>query len=134
MRITRITIRRTGRGWEALGDDGDKFNITATGQLVFKSAPDFEARGSKAGDNNYKVTVKATVGDSSHQLDVVVKVYDVNEAPVIGQTDTNYPHEENDASSVATFTATDEDAGDTVTGPSPAMTMAILTCTRIRAY
>ena len=101
--------------WEALGDDGDKFNITATGQLVFKSAPDFEARGSKAGDNNYKVTVKATVGDSSHQLDVVVKVYDVNEAPVIGQTDTNYPHEENDASSVATFTATDEDAGDTVT-------------------
>ncbi len=53
--------------WSVEGADGDKFKITAgtsdgnpTGTLAFKKNPDYEAKGSAAGTNEYKVTVVAT--------------------------------------------------------------------------
>ena len=45
------------------GADSTKFSITeATGALVFQTAPDYEAKGSAASNNSYKVEITATSG------------------------------------------------------------------------
>ena len=46
--------------WSVEGADGDKFKISNSGLLAFKSKPDFEAKGSAAGTNDYKVTIVAS--------------------------------------------------------------------------
>ncbi len=61
--ITRYAI--TG------GADSTKFSITETGanigKLVFSAAPDFEANGSAASNNSYKVEITATSGTADRQ-------------------------------------------------------------------
>ena len=54
--------------------------ITCTGILAFKSAPDFEAKGSAAGTNKYKVTIVASdqAGNRSTK-NATVNVTNVNE-------------------------------------------------------
>ena len=74
--------------WSVEGADGDKFKITAgtnadgesTGLLAFKSAPDFEAKGSAAGTTKYKVTIVASdqAGNRSTK-NATVNVTNVNE-------------------------------------------------------
>ncbi|MEO0540506.1 MAG: sialate O-acetylesterase [Cyanobacteria bacterium P01_A01_bin.105] len=58
------TVNATGNGISYSldgGDDAGKFEINASsGQLQFKSTPDYEAPADANGDNIYKVTVKAT--------------------------------------------------------------------------
>ena len=53
------------------GADSTKFTITETGtnigKLVFDAAPDYEANGSDAGDNAYKVQITATSGTGERQ-------------------------------------------------------------------
>ena len=74
--------------WSVEGADADAFEITAstnadgdsTGTLAFKKAPDFEAKGSAAGTNKYKVTIVASdeAGNRSTE-NATVNVTDVNE-------------------------------------------------------
>ncbi len=46
--------------WSVEGADGDAFKISSSGLLAFKKAPDFEAKASAAGTNDYKVTIVAS--------------------------------------------------------------------------
>src|SRR5690606_1025241 len=67
------------------GLDGDKFTIDSnTGELRFKTAPDFETPHDSNGDNVYRVQVRVEDGQGgsdSHVINVTVR--DVNEPPVI---------------------------------------------------
>ena len=100
------------------GTDDSSFDFdTATGHLKTKVALDHEAK------DSYTVTVSVTDGkDAAGNADdtaddtvtVTISVTDVNDAPVItGPTTVLYA--ENATSGVATYTATDQDSGDTVT-------------------
>ena len=80
-------------GYEITGGaDMGLFDIEATdqnaGALTFKAAPNFEAMGSAAGDNAYRITVTATSGAGNRKLaatqDITVNVTNVpGEAPGI---------------------------------------------------
>jgi VCBS repeat-containing protein len=64
------------------GADQAKFDLnSSTGVLTFKTAPDFEANASVAGNNAYQVTVQVTDGTSPVTQSVTVTVTDQNEVP-----------------------------------------------------
>ena len=100
--------------WSAGGTDGSYFDISSAGVLTFKSPPDFEARA----DNNYEVTVQAYDGTDTTDYPVTVTVTNVNEAPVFADATATRSIAENTATRQNigdAFTATDPDAGDTLT-------------------
>ena len=69
--------------WRA-ADDGAFFQISSSGELSFKIAPDFEDKQDAGGDNDYDVTVKvADALGRSATLSVTVTVTNDNEAPTI---------------------------------------------------
>ena len=106
------------------GADMGLFEITTgTSDLVFKTAPDFEALGSDAGSNTYVVEVTVTDGTDSNVLTITVTVTNANDVtldfsaaveasatvtPIVENTD--YSSTPTD---VAELTATD-DSGATV--------------------
>ena len=102
-------------------DDGSFFEITQSGALSFKDAPDFENKQDAGADNVYDVTVKVTDGGGltdTRELDVTVT--NVNEAPEI-TTDSGvssiFDVPENTATTavIKTFEATDVDANSVLT-------------------
>src|SRR5699024_4479772 len=104
------------------GADQALFTINGTtGVLTFNSAPDFENPADANGDNNYEVSVQVSDGSNTDVQAITVKVTDVNEnlnAPVItsnggGSTATIILSENSTA--ITTVTATDADAGSTLT-------------------
>ena len=99
------------------GVDAALFNInSATGQVTFLAAPDFEAPGDTGSDNVYNITVTATddgPGTLSDSQNIAVTVTDQNENPVM-PADTGVNVAEN-TTAVGTFTGTDVDAGQTLT-------------------
>ena len=69
------------------GADADLFNISATGVVTFKVAPDFEAPADDNGDNDYEITVRATdAGGLSDDQAVTISVADVQEKLIIDLT------------------------------------------------
>ena len=99
------------------GDDGGKFEISPSGALSFKDAPDFEMPtdvGDTAMNNTYVVTVKVTdAGGLSAMHTVTVTVTDANKPPVIAPTPVATSSPEN-STAAYTFAATDDDASDTL--------------------
>ncbi len=108
----------------AIDDDGDtitykltglersSFTIDAnTGELRFRTAPDFKNPGDTDGNNVYAVVVTATAGGQSTNQAVTVTVTNVN-ALVLAATAAHNVVEGQTA--VTTVTATDDD-GDTIT-------------------
>ncbi len=97
------------------GADVGLFEIDTAGVLRFKNAPDFEAPGSGAGSNVYVVVVTAT--DSEGALvtqEITVTVTDANDnTPEV--TSNAVVSIEEGTTRVVALTATDADAGDTVT-------------------
>ena len=88
--------------------------IDGAGALDFLATPNFEMPGDANGDNVFDLTVTGTDPDGlSVSQTVAVTVTDVNEAPVI-TSPTAVSVAENQTS-VPNATATDADAGDTVT-------------------
>lgn len=68
------------------GTDASLFDIdSGSGEVRFRSPPDFETPGDSDGDNTYDITVMATdsAGNSTEQ-DVVIRIADVRETPVEG--------------------------------------------------
>ena len=66
------------------GTDGGDFEIGETGELTFRSPPDYENPADSNQDNEYAVTVVAAdQGGLEGTLDVVVTVTDQNEGPEI---------------------------------------------------
>ena len=96
------------------GADQDDFEITASGELAFNTAPDFENPGSADNSNVYVVVVTATAGGQAVTQTVTVTVTNVDDnAPVFAaSTATNSVAEGQTV--VATVIATDGD-GDTIT-------------------
>ena len=64
--------------WSVMGVDGGLFSIPG-GVLTFNTAPDFENPADTGGDNVYNVTVEASDGTTTADLDVVITVIDVSD-------------------------------------------------------
>ena len=71
--------------WSLSGDDAGNFEISSSGELSFRSAPDFENPADDDTDNVYQVTVEADDGTYMDTHDVTVTVTDVDEQ-VTGDT------------------------------------------------
>ena len=93
-------------------DDGDFFQISSSGELSFKIAPDFETKEDADDDNDYEVTVKVADAALSATLSVTVTVTDVDETPMIDAGSDSFAVDENTATTtiVQTYEASDVDA------------------------
>jgi len=97
------------------GTDAARFNINSTtGAITFKSSPNYEAPADSGKNNIYDVTVRASDGTNITTKAVAITVTNVNEAPVITSAATK-SFAENGTGTVYTATATDVDAGTTLT-------------------
>ena len=65
--------------WTLDGDDAGEFEISSSGELTFRSAPDFENAADADGDNEYLVTVEADDGTYTATKAVTVMVTNVND-------------------------------------------------------
>ena len=106
---TTLTYTITG------GADSARFSLDqSTRDLAFKTAPDFEAPGSADNDNVYEVIVTASDGTNSTTQTITIMVTDVNDNnPMITSPATASIVE--NTTTVLTVTATDADAGTTLT-------------------
>ena len=94
--------------WSLSGTDRGDFNINGdTGELTFRSTPDYESPADSNRDNEYLVTVVATDGSTLRcTLAVTVTVNNVKEAPTVTGIQTP-SFSENSVRSLATYRATD---------------------------
>ncbi len=102
------------------GADAGLFTITLAGELAFNTAPDFEIPTDMGADNVYEITITATDNGTPEMTAMqvlTVTVTGVNEhAPVFaGGAVATVAYAENNTTAVTTVTATDADAGETVT-------------------
>lgn len=65
------------------GSDAALFDVSASGAVTFKTAPDFEATADVGTDNVYDLTVNASDGTLTASQGVAITVTNVNEAPAI---------------------------------------------------
>ena len=97
--------------WSVAGTDSARFSISSSGELTFRSSPDYEAPNDANTDNIYEVTVRASDSDLMSSLNVEVTITDTNESGAItGPASVNYP--ENDTTTVATYSITDPEDND----------------------
>jgi serralysin len=96
------------------GADAALFTINAsTGQVSFKTSPNFEAPADANADNVYEVTVSASDGILTTTKAVQIAVQNVNEAPIVtSASSANFA--ENGTGVVYTATGSDVDAGTTL--------------------
>ena len=98
--------------WSVSGDDAGVFDISA-GVLTFRNSPDYEAPADADTNNVYMVTVKASDGTNMDELNVMVRVTDVEGVLAIsGLSSIDYA--ENGTGAVTTYTASGSDAGPAV--------------------
>ena len=96
------------------GADAALFSInSSTGALTFLAAPNFEAPADAGANNVYEVQVSVSDGSIAVTQDIAVTVTNVNETPAI-TSGAAFNVAEN-TTAVATVTATDPDAGATLT-------------------
>ena len=109
--------------WSLQGADASDFTITTNadgeGELTFRNVPDFEdPKGSLGTDRNvYIFEVKVRDNGSPRKEDTIgvdLRVTNVNEAPVIDNTQAGISKQENETF-VVTFTASDVDDSTTLT-------------------
>ena len=100
--------------WSKSGTDGSFFSISAGGVVTITSR-DFESPADSGGDNTYVVVITATDGASNAtNQTLTVTITNVNEAPTITINSSNATHaitQAENSTSVVTYTATDVDAG-----------------------
>ena len=103
--------------WSLSGRDSGDFSISDTGELTFRSAPDFDRPADSNRDNEYLVTVRAYDGSTYGDLDVTVTVSNVNEHdPVIRSgSRTSFSYREEGTSTLYAYSATDQDRDDVIT-------------------
>ena len=89
--------------WSLSGDDMSAFSIS-NGNLMFRTAPDYENPSDMGGDNTYMVTVMASAGGETDMIDVTVTVTNVDELGTLrGETSIGY--DETGTAAVETYTA-----------------------------
>jgi len=97
------------------GTDKGSFTLDAnTGVLAFAMAPNFEAPADSGANNVYDITVTVDDGFISASQNVTVTVTNVNDGPTITGGTGSVSVAEN-STAVTTVTASDEDAGTTLT-------------------
>ena len=104
--------------WTLGGADYDDFSISNEGVLTFKTSPNYEAPADADGNNVYQVTIKASDGAKTGNLEVTVTVTDENEPPAFASGTDARTIAENTAAgqNIGTpVSATDPDAGETLT-------------------
>ena len=96
------------------GPDHARFTLTATGELSFAQAKDFEAPDDADGNGSYQVTVRVSNGVEADSADLTVRLANVNEAPRAdaGQDQIGVV---GGARVTLSGSGTDPDAGDTLT-------------------
>lgn len=72
------------------GPDVARFTISGTGQISFVTAPNFELPTDADGNNVYQVTVQATDGKSTTNLDVQITVTNSNEGITVRRIATGF--------------------------------------------
>ena len=99
------------------GADAGLFDLdSASGELAFKTPPDYESPADQGADNTYQLTI--TVSDGANQVSqsLAVTVTNVNEAPTFASTSVNLNTDENDLSFTHTVDAADDpDQGEALT-------------------
>jgi hypothetical protein len=97
------------------GVDAGFFSINGSGAITF-TAPDFDTAQDTNGDNIFEIQVIVTdaLGLQTTQ-NISVSLTNANEAPVIDSVTGTFTAAENSTTVVATATASDVDAGDTLT-------------------
>ena len=94
------------------GNDQHLFNIgSSSGEVSFKTAPDYENPADHDSNNSYQVTIRASDGERSVDRIHAINVQNVNDnAPVITSGNSAAVNENiSTATTVYTFTATDAD-------------------------
>ena len=91
------------------GADANLFEITTAGVLTFKTAPNFEAQGSNASTNAYRVIVTVDDGNGGVKdtLTITINVTDINESPVISDQTFSIAENTSNNASVGTVAASD---------------------------
>ena len=99
------------------GADAELFTInSSSGELSFKTPPDFETPGDSGADNVYNLTITAADGANQASQSLAITVTNVNEAPAFASASVNLNTDENDASFTHTVDAADDpDQGETLT-------------------
>ena len=103
--------------WSLSGADSDDFTISPDstdstgGVLKFRAPPNYEAPADADSNNVYLVTVEALDGNTSHDRDVTVTVFDVNEPPTFPKETAKLTVDEN--------TAAGQDLGPEVSADDP---------------
>ena len=99
--------------WSTSGRDGGDFTVNESGELTFRTTPDFERPADSDRNNEYQFTVRASDGRIYGTYDVTVTVDDVNEAPEFRSgSRTSFSYRENGTSSLYTYRATDPEGSD----------------------
>ena len=98
------------------GTDASLFTLgSSSGELSFKSPPDYESPADQGADNTYNLDIIATDGANSASQSLAITVTDVNEAPAFASTSVNLNSDENDLSFTHTVDAADDpDQGETL--------------------
>ena len=105
--------------WSVSGRDGGDFTINEAGELTFRNPPDFERPADSNRDNTYEVTVRASDGQYYGTLTVTVTVEAVDEVPEFQRnTQDAFAYQENGASAIYTYRATDPEGSDVAWGLS----------------
>ena len=101
------------------GVDAGKFQINGnTGALSFKAAPNYESPTDSGANNSYVVKVRASDGALHDEQTITVNLTNVNEHPMIGSNgggDSAIKNAPENQTGVTTVSATDPDAGTTLT-------------------
>ena len=72
--------------WSVSGADAGDFSISAAGVLTFRNSPDYEAPADADTNNMYMVTVNAGDGTTMDELNVMVRVTDVDDTTPVDTT------------------------------------------------
>ena len=104
--------------WGLSGSDAGDFTISESGELSFRSVPDFERPADSGRDNVYEFSVRASDGRNYGYLAVTVTVEDVNETLVITTTSrTSFTYRENGTAVIYTFSAADPEGAPITWSP-----------------
>ncbi len=98
--------------WTKSGDDASLFALSNAGVLSFISPPDYEDKRDHDTDNDYELTIEASDSVNDAEMNVTVRVEDVDEDPVVtGNTGPSVV--EGSTESIATYSAEDPEGEST---------------------
>ena len=100
--------------YSASGTDAGLFDLdSASGELAFKTPPDYESPTDNGANNTYNLDITASDGANQASQAITITVTNINEAPSFATTSVNLDTAENNASFVHIVeAATDPDSGE----------------------